>query len=297
MAPSGDHGGTMYPYGSGGPGAAVAAAAVAAAAGPGGGSYQSRPPAYPPQGGPPYPSQGGPPSSGSPQGAAPEPYPARAPPQDPAYQVYPGSQPGSLYGTPQPQQAQGGQPGGSVVPPGKGAPQGAPTPPYQREVYPKRHPDFMKPPPQQEPYPPPHMAGPYPAPHPQQAPSQQYPDRGQYPYRPPHMMTPPASSMQQQGWGREGQYRGYQQGSPYGGPPHPGAPPERWEGPRIGEGAPGAAWAVSRGPQGEPYPPQGPLMAQQTSQQGPNAMAHKMAAAAAYARDRAVPARGQAAGG
>lgn len=99
--------------------------------------------------------------------------------------------------------------------------------------------------------------------------------------------------MQQQGWGREGQYRGYQQGSPYGGPPHPGAPPERWEGPRIGEGAPGAAWAVSRGPQGEPYPPQGPLMAQQTSQQGPNAMAHKMAAAAAYARDRAYPPAGK----
>lgn len=288
----------LYPYGSS-PAATGGAPPPSQSAAAAAGSYQSRP--YPPptagSQAPPYASAPPPPGAATappPQGATPEPYPgpaARGPP-DQAYQVYPGSG------------QQVGYPGGGATPPQGGQPPppaaaaGKPGPyppqPTQREApYPKRHPDFMKP---QEPYPPsPHMAAaaggsPYPppqAPQPQQAPplpatQQQYPDRSQYPYRPPHMMTPPPASMApQQGWGRggaESQYRGYPN-TAY--PPHSGAPPERWEGPRIGDGAP-PAWGSSRGvppaPQGEPYPP--PLLPQQV-----NALAHHKLAAA-YARDR-----------
>lgn len=290
----------LYPYGSspaatgGGPPPPSQSAAAAA------GSYQSRP--YPPPSAgqaPPYaaappPQQGAATAPPPPQGATPEPYPpaARVPP-DQAYQVYPGSG------------QQVGYPGGGGTPPQGGQPPPASKPgpyppqPTQREApYPKRHPDFMKP---QEPYPPPpHMGAaagsPYPPPQqqpqPQQAPppaAQQYPDRSQYPYRPPHMMTPPPSSMPQQAWGRggaESQYRGYPS-TAY--PPHSGAPPERWEGPRIGDGAP-PTWGSSRGvppAQGEPYPPPPPQGPPLLGAGAPpvNAMAHHKLVAT-YARDR-----------
>ncbi|XP_064488788.1 trithorax group protein osa-like isoform X2 [Ornithodoros turicata] len=251
--------GDAFPYGGspgGSAGTPPGAAGTAAAVASGASSYQSRP--YPPQG-PSYPPQGGPQGVQQPQQGQPqEPY-QRPPPSEPSgYQVYGGAQSGTLYGG----GAQGPPPGGKV-PPGGAAP-------YQRDMYPKRHPDFMKPP-QEPPYS--HM-GTYP---PQQQP-QQYPtDRSQYPYRPPHMMTPPASSMQQQGWGREGQYRGYQgappqvgPGGPYGAS-HPGGP-DRWDGPRMGEGpAPSGGWAMSRGPQGEAGSYGGPMASQHAmpSHKGP----------------------------
>lgn len=288
----------LYQYGSSAaatgptpPSQAVAAAAAA-------GSYQSRP--YPP-GPPTTPGQASPystpPTQGvapppPPQGSTPEPYPPTRVPPEQAYQMYPGGGQQVYPGGVTPPQGQGGQPPPTASKAGPYPQQ----PSVQRDApYPKRHPDFMKP---QEPYPPPppHMgAGPYVPPQQAQPPAtQQYPDRSQYPYRPPHMMTPPPSSMPQQGWGRgaaESQYRGYPSNA-Y--PPHSGAPPERWEGPRIGDGAPPTgAWGMSRGAppaQGEPYPPQGPMIG--TGGPQVNAMGHhKMAAA--YARDRAYPPAGK----
>uniref|UniRef100_L7LY20 Putative osa n=1 Tax=Rhipicephalus pulchellus TaxID=72859 RepID=L7LY20_RHIPC len=285
----------LYQYGSSAAATGPAPPSQAAAAA---GSYQSRP--YPP-GPQTTPGQAPPYSTPSPQGAAPpppqgstpEPYPPTRGPPDQAYQMYPGGGQQVYPGAVTPPQGQGGQPPPTASKAGPYPQQ----PTVQRDApYPKRHPDFMKP---QEPYPPvpPHLGAgpPYVPPQPAQPPaSQQYPDRSQYPYRPPHMMTPPPSSMPQQGWGRgaaESQYRGYPSNA-Y--PPHSGAPPERWEGPRIGDGAPPTgAWGMSRGAppaQGEPYPPQGPMIGAGGPQV--NAMGHhKMAAA--YARDRAYPPAGK----